>query len=250
MAAGPKENGFRPAVDPLFRSAAQVYGARVIATVLSGALDDGTAGLAYVKQNGGIAIVQDPNDAMYSDMPRNAVENVDVDYILPAPEIPQALTRLVHNAVAGEGEGEVNEHPNEHVALIRHTKTEQESGTCSNAPSIFTCPDCGGVLWEINEGNVIRYRCHVGHLYTSTSMLSKQSEALEAALWTAVRALEESASLSRRLATRMRNHQQTTTAARYEKQADDAEQRAGLIREVIGNTHARPISGTVEEGNP
>lgn len=150
LARGPKENSHRPAVDPLFRTAARVYGSRVVGIVLSGTLDDGTAGLLAVKQQGGIAIVQNPEEAMYSGMPANAIESVDVDHILPVAEIASVLVDLIHKSVE-TGEATVS-----HDMEMETDIAELELGAMQvldnrpGTPSPFACPDCNGVLWEID----------------------------------------------------------------------------------------------------
>lgn len=231
---GPKENGFRPAIDPLFRTAARTYKGRVIGVILSGSLDDGTSGAAIVKAHGGIVIAQDPEEALFGDMPRNAIENVAVDYIVPSAEIPSLLVRLVNEPVSEEEVGlmpdEIDMLENE---LVQQDKALLEQGKRPGEPSVITCPDCGGVLWEIDEGELLRFRCHVGHAYSVESLMAGQTDALELALWTAARALEEKASLARRMAARMRRNKSELTAARFESQANDTEERAMLVRQVL-----------------
>ncbi|MCA1554007.1 MAG: chemotaxis protein CheB, partial [Chloroflexi bacterium] len=217
-----------------FRSAAHRYGARVVSVVLSGSLDDGTAGTYSVKTHGGITIVQDPNEALYADMPRNALENVAVDYVLPVAEIAALLERLSREP---ESEKAMNQAADETQAreteIIRTDILAQRRGERSGLPTVMTCPECGGVVWELEQGELIHYRCHVGHTYTAASMLAAQTDALEAALWTAVRALEESATLARRLATRSRQRRHTLAEQRFDSQADQAETRADVIRKVL-----------------
>jgi two-component system chemotaxis response regulator CheB len=230
---GPKENGFRPAIDPLFRSAARAYGAHVIGVILSGSLDDGTAGLQDIKSHGGVAIVQDPQDCLYDGMARSAIENVSVDYILPISAIGPKLACLAEEPTQQGGITMQIEERLRDSEIVQNDRDDQELGKRSGEPSIFTCPECGGVLWEMDEGDVIRFRCHVGHRYSAESMFSAQGEMLEAALWTAVRALEESVSLSHRMTTRMKRAGQHGSAERFERQAREASQRADLIRKVL-----------------
>jgi two-component system chemotaxis response regulator CheB len=163
---GPRENGHRPAIDPLFRSAARNYGPRVVGVVLSGALDDGTAGLLAVKRAGGVAIVQNPDDALVPSMPRNALSVVKADYVLPASEMGLVLERLVNEPVP---EAPVAEADRE-VAV--------EPDAAMGKPSGLGCPDCGGALWEVEDGQLIRYRCRVGHAYAPETLSAKQLESL------------------------------------------------------------------------
>jgi two-component system, chemotaxis family, protein-glutamate methylesterase/glutaminase len=230
---GPKENNARPAIDATFRTAARNYGPRVIGVVLSGALDDGTAGLAAIKERGGITVVQDPDDALFPDMPRNAMEAVKVDYCLPAREIAPLLVRLALEPVKEEAAPPVPEEmqkESEIEAMDMGTiEDEEKPGT----PSVFGCPECGGVLWELQDGELLRFRCRVGHAFGSEGLLSAQTEALDTALWSAFRALEENAALCWRLAKQARKNQRTKSAKIFEQRAEAAEQQAGAIRRVL-----------------
>lgn len=231
LAHGPKENGFRPAIDPLFRTAAVAYGSRVIGVVLSGTLDDGTAGLASVKERGGLAVVHDPDDALYSGMPLSAIENVAVDYVAPASDLASILMHLV-NEPAQEGESMSNDMEMEaDIAELDEAamKDEKRPGT----PSRFTCPECSGVLWELDEDDLLRFRCRVGHAYSAESLLSGQFNGVEAALWAALRALDENISLSKQLAARLRKRGHERSAARFEEQAKVTEGRAETLRQVL-----------------
>jgi two-component system, chemotaxis family, protein-glutamate methylesterase/glutaminase len=229
---GPKENRHRPAVDPLFRSAARWYGPRVIGIVLTGALDDGTAGLLSVKKRGGIAIVQDPNDAMCGDMPRSAMEIVKVDHVVPLDDIPELLTKLVAVQVAENGAGRSRRLKKEtqitelNMAVI---EDEDHPGT----PSPFGCPECGGVLWELDEEGMLRFRCRVGHAFTIRSLRVEQSEQVEGALWAAMRALEEGASLAKRMAERAAREKHKGLERRYLDRAGYKMEQAAVLRKLI-----------------
>ena len=232
VARGPRENGHRPAADALFRTAARSYGRRVVGVVLSGVLDDGTAGLMAVKQAGGTAVVQRPDDALYSGMPQNALDHVAVDYCLPVADIPALLARLATEPVPGDdpklsadAEMEADMAELEPGATHAH----ERPGT----PSAFGCPDCGGVLWELHDGDLMRFRCRVGHAWSSESLLAKQSDGLEAALWVALRALEEQAALSDRMAKRASGRGQEATAGTFREQAQDATRHAEAVRQVL-----------------
>jgi len=171
---GPRENGFRPAVDPLFRTAARQLGSRVIGVILSGAMSDGTYGLSTIKHHGGVTIVQDPNDAVIASMPQSAIDHVDVDYVLRAGEIAGQIVRSARQ-IAEVPEGEVDmprdkavepQQPREERLLQPPETTEvQDMNELFGPPSGLTCPDCGGALWQVPEGRVVRYQCHVGHQY-------------------------------------------------------------------------------------
>src|SRR5207245_906078 len=174
---GPRENRHRPAIDPLFRSAAAAAGARVIGVILSGSLDDGTAGLLAIKRGGGIAVVQDPSDALHASMPESAIENVDVDFVLPLRELPGKLTELLKQEVtASEMPAKTLEVMDmENRIAEMDGKTMQEDAR-PGQPSAFSCPDCGGVLWEIHDGDYVPFRCRVGHAFSPESMLASQND--------------------------------------------------------------------------
>jgi two-component system, chemotaxis family, protein-glutamate methylesterase/glutaminase len=231
LARGPHENGHRPAVDPLFRSAAREYATRVAGVVLSGTLDDGTAGLLAIKSRGGVAIVQHPEEALYPGMPNNAIEHVEVDHVLPAAGIAGTLARLAREPVP---------EPADPVAAELKAEVELEGfsmeaigGGNPGRASGFSCPDCNGVLWEIQDGGLVRFRCRVGHAWSPESLLTQQSEALEGALWVALRALEERAAMAIRLAEPARRRGHMITATRFGEQAQEARQAAGLVRRLL-----------------
>lgn len=248
---GPKENRHRPAVDPLFRSAARVYGSRVVGVILTGALDDGTAGLLTVKRRGGIAVVQDPDDALYPGMPASALANVEVDYRLPLSSIGPLLVRL-----ASEQVEELAQYPASKDLEMETMLAEMDLDTLYNneragRPSAFSCPECGGVLWEIGDGDLLRFRCRVGHAFSVQSILAEQSETLEKALWAALKTLEESANLSRRLAERAHERGHGLTARQFEEKVQEAERHATVIRQLLlrGEATATPSTTNNEMKN-
>jgi two-component system chemotaxis response regulator CheB len=251
------ENGFRPAVDVLFRSAARSYGARVVAVVLTGNLDDGTAGLAAVKRHGGVAVVQDPAEADYPGMPASAVRNVDIDYVLPLGEIPGVLVglcdRLAAEAVpAAEAAGAAEAARGAGAAASAAAagnpghaggdggaavmKEQLERGADHEAgsrPSGFTCPLCGGSLWHNEEGNHEHFRCRTGHAFSPDSLFALQSKSTEAALWEALRALEENAALSGRLARQTRGGPHAADQERFRTRQRAAERHAEELRRIL-----------------
>lgn len=230
LSTGPLENGHRPAVDTLFRTAARAGGERVIGIVLSGSLDDGTAGLIAIRQRGGICIVQDPDDAIVGDMPRHAREHVEVDYCLPVAGMPQLLERLVSEPLSGRSPGGSPTQEREtRIALRRDHEVILPPGD----PSAFGCPTCGGVLWEVQENGLLRFRCRVGHAFGTEALQAEQQSALEGALWAALRALEEQASLTRRMGTRSREQGHDKSADRYDQRAQSSEVQAKLVREAL-----------------
>ena len=242
LSRGPRENGHRPAADPLFRSAAWSFGPRVIGVVLSGNLDDGTAGLQAVKLRGGLAVVQHPDDALCSGMPQNALENVTVDHVVPVADMAALLVRLAHEPVNEEAERTMAQEEELELETEMADMDPNALGRSDllGAPSAFSCPDCGGSLFELHDAKLVRYRCRVGHAYAPESLAAAQSQAVEDALWTALRALKERAALARRLAERMKGHGAERATERYEEQARDAEQHAAVIRELIEHGAGRP----------
>jgi two-component system chemotaxis response regulator CheB len=230
---GPRENGNRPAVDPMFRSAALAYGPRVIGVVLSGNLDDGTSGLLAIKRRGGTAVVQEPDDAMFPSMPQSAIDHVAVDHVVRLEDLGGLLAELAIRPTQEEeivpADDAKKETEYTEVDLARIEDAADHPGVL--AP--FGCPDCGGTLWELRDGQLVRFRCRVGHAWTSEALLSSQSETLDAALWTALRALEESAALSQQLADRSRRRGNSRLAERFADNAQLATRRAETIRDVL-----------------
>jgi two-component system chemotaxis response regulator CheB len=205
--------------------------------VLTGALNDGTVGLRDIKRRGGVAVVQDPDDALFSGMPRSALEHVKVDHCLPLSEIPPLLARVVYEEIPAVEKGAYPV-PDDMELEDRMTRIDQT--TPANVeklghPSGFTCPECEGPLWEMRDEDVLRFRCRVGHAYTAESMLSGKTEALEAALWTALNTLEEGAQMSRRLAAESRTRGHEHAAARFEERARKTREQADLIRQALDN---------------
>jgi two-component system chemotaxis response regulator CheB len=231
---GPRENGFRPAIDPLFRTAARELGPRVIGVILSGALADGTFGLSVIKHHGGVAIVQDPEDAIIASMPLNAIRYVNVDRVLPAAEIGGAIEQLT--SVDQEPEGDV-EMPRRKDELEPQLLSEETNVAAMQErfgpPSALTCPDCGGALWEVQDGRVVRYQCHVGHQYAPDNLEDSQRDVIDGALWSAVRVLEEHAALKLRMAERAAAGGLMTVSQGFAEGARDAHEQAQRIRTVL-----------------
>jgi two-component system chemotaxis response regulator CheB len=233
LTRGARENHMRPAIDPLFRSAARAYGRRVVGVILTGGLSDGTAGLLAVRGAGGVAIVQDPAEAAVASMPRNAHEIAGADQVLPVAAIPAALVRLAREPLPQEGASTMAD-PIEHLpGRVTEDMTEQQQGRKRGLLSVFTCPECGGAMWQVDEPALTRFRCHVGHSYYGETLLAEQSEALEAALWTAVRTFREQTLLARQLAARERVLGNPAAAERFDDQARLADQYAQLIEEKL-----------------
>jgi two-component system chemotaxis response regulator CheB len=234
IAKGPKENRFRPALDPLFRSAAYVYGPRVIGVVLSGALDDGTSGLWAVKLRGGTAIVQEPADAKVRGMPLSALANVKVDYKLPADEIGGLLGRLAREEAAPaialpERERQRIEHE---IRIAEQHDALEENIMNFGELSPLTCPECRGVLTALRDGQILRFRCHTGHAFSSGSLLEAASEQNEACMWDAVRALDETVMLLNSLGQELAKSGDTRAAELCFDRAREAHERSQPLREA------------------
>jgi two-component system, chemotaxis family, protein-glutamate methylesterase/glutaminase len=231
LTRSPPEGGHRPAVDTLFRTAARFHGARVVGVVLSGALDDGTAGLVAVKQRGGVAVVQDPEEAICADMPRNALENLQVDHCLPTAEIAALIGKLAHEKVELHSPIPLLLEQETNIALGRRREGEKPPGE----PSEFACPACGGVLNEVHDGHILRFRCRVGHAYGLASLGAEQQDQLEAALWAALRALEDQAALHDRLAKRARDRGHSRSAIHFDRTGAAAREHAKKVRDVLSH---------------
>ena len=231
LTRGPKENGHRPALDPLFRTAAHAYGPRVVGVVMSGNLNDGTAGLLTVKQRGGVAVAQSLETALYPGMPRSAMDHIAVDYVLAPAEIPALLTELalqpplIVEVEPVDPDFAVDQEADQ-IALADRKVQPGE-------PSTMACPECHGVLWEFKDQELVRFRCRVGHAYSDEALLVHQTEQLEAALWTALRALEEHSALAKRLAVRASTRGHAHSASAFTEQAMDAEHHASVVRNVL-----------------
>ncbi|WAS87603.1 chemotaxis protein CheB [Corallococcus sp. NCRR] len=232
---GPKENGHRPAVDPLFRSAASAHGPRVVGVVLTGALDCGTSGLMAVKREGGLAVVQDPRDALCPDMPRSVLEYVAVDHCVPLEDMGTLLTRLVEAPAAPRTRKRSRQVETEVKAMkVDIPSMDDPPAPMEYAkPSYYGCPDCGGVLFELEEGHLLRFRCRTGHAYTAQALAGSQQNQLDGALWAALRALEENASLARRMAAQARERGHDRSALRFEERARTAEAQVQLLRQAV-----------------
>ncbi|MCA1598864.1 MAG: chemotaxis protein CheB, partial [Chloroflexi bacterium] len=207
LTRGPRENRLRPAADPLFRSAARAYGPRVAGVVLSGTMDDGSLGLRAIAAHGGVTIVQDPTEALFDGMPRAALRQARIEYTLAVDDIALVLARLARGADEDEAErggamvNAINDRDDDEVArdVIRRDMRAQARDERSAATTVYTCPECGGTLWQVDHTGATRFYCHVGHSYGAEALLGQMSEELEAALWRAVRLLEEKATLTRQL---------------------------------------------------
>lgn len=253
---GPKENLHRPSIDALFRSAALWAGSRTIGVILTGARDDGAAGMRAIKQRGGIAIVQDPEEASFPSMPLSVLQRLKVDYSLPLREIAPLLYRLSRQPAEEEGRYAVPENIEIETRIAQQDMEAHEliaSVEKLGKISKLTCPDCHGALWEIHDEDMLRFRCHVGHAFSADSLNNGQHQMLETALWSAVRALEEQLILARRMVERARNANQMRAIKVFERRAQEAETHSSAIRQVLlrgekGDTAEPPTQDRDEVG--
>jgi two-component system chemotaxis response regulator CheB len=233
LSHGPHENRARPAIDLLFRTAARSYGRRVVGVILTGSLGDGAAGLLAVRMAGGVAVVQDPFDAVVGSMPRTALEVAGADHVLPLDQIAPLLVKLACETTSAAGVRPMPDPLDQVPQRVNHDMAAQEQGDRRGQLSVYTCPECGGALWQVDESALARFRCHVGHAYYGEALLEEQSEALEAALWTAVRTFKEKTVLARQLARQALDQGKPEVAARFDEDAALAERYGLLIEEYL-----------------
>ncbi len=225
---GPKENRFRPSVDALFRSAAYVYGPRVIGIVLSGALNDGTSGLWSVKRLGGVSIIQEPDEATFPDMPVNVKEYVEVDYIVPVDKMGLLLAKLSTEKAAKKPDNTEEE--------MKRLKMEVIIATPHNAFELgilgmgelttFTCPECHGALVRLLEGKIIRFRCHTGHAFTASALLAGITTVVEENLWQAMRGMEEGTLLLQQIGKHFEDNNNKAAGKKFLKKTLETAERA------------------------
>lgn len=241
---GPRENRMRPAVDALFRSAAIAYGPRVIGVVLTGWLDDGSAGLLAIKDRGGMAIVQDPAEAVAPSMPAHAAAGVAVDHCCPVAEIAPLLVR--HDPLPPGSAPAIPPLLDVEHRLTAMTAFPAREGELAQlgTPTALTCPECGGVLVEVHDRRVLRYRCRAGHAWAAGNLLHSLAEAREAALLSALRMLAEEAALARRMAERARAQGDPAGPA-LDARADGLATSAEALRRHI---RAAPVPRRQENG--
>jgi two-component system chemotaxis response regulator CheB len=233
---GPHENLARPAIDPLFRSAAASFGSRAVGVVLSGALSDGAAGLQAIKRCGGVAVVQDPADALNASMPRSAMRHVDVDHVCRIDDMARRLARL-----ACEPAGPTPDIPLDirvEAAIAAQELSDMRVDDMLGTPCRFTCPECHGALWEIEDESMLRFRCHVGHAFVADTVLASQGEEIDRLLGTLLRSHQERAALAQRLAEHERANDRHALAQHLEKRARDYEHDVEIMRKLLRSDEA------------
>ena len=226
----------RPAVDVLFRSAAVAMGPRVIGVVLSGMLDDGTAGLWAIKSMKGMALVQDPDEALYPSMPDSALQHVAVDFVGPATALASEIVRLTGEAAAPaprEDAVEASQRQRLETLIANEGNALQHGVMNLGKVSQYTCPDCHGVLVEIEEGAIVRFRCHTGHAFSIKTLLAEIDGAIDHGLWDTIRAAEERVLLLRQLCSLEQNGGSQDALARREQQITDAEKSIEVLKRLV-----------------
>jgi two-component system chemotaxis response regulator CheB len=244
LARGPRENGHRPAIDPLFRTAAASYDSHVAGVILSGTLDDGTVGLRAVKEAGGATLVQDPDDALYRDMPANAIAYAEPDYVQTVEDLVDTLVRLTASDRRVAGTNGSMPDPDRPTAEPAPAPSAEIAQPGELVP--FSCPECGGTLWETAAGDTVSYRCRVGHAYTLNHLLAQHGDTVERALWSAYRALEERAAMSRRVSRRLGDRGRLESAERFERQAELSARQADDLKAVLDAFEAVPEEPATE----
>jgi len=232
LTRGPQENGHRPAVDVLFRSAARALGPRVAAVVLSGALDDGAAGAVAVAERGGLCLVQDPGEALYEGMPTSALGAVGSAKPCGVTEMPVVLEEWsgsLGDAPAGAPSGLLEMEAD----MAEMDPDALHDPVRPGVPAGLGCPDCAGALYQIEEGGLRRFRCRVGHAWSPESLLARQTIAMESALWMALRSLEDKAALNTEMALRAEDEGRTMTATRFTAAAAEAHRAAEMVRTLV-----------------
>ena len=239
---GPKENGHRPAIDPLFRSAARIYKSKVAGVILSGMLNDGVIGLTYVKANGGLSMVQDPDESLFGDLPRHAIHDVKIDFVAPISQLAQLLVEQVCDD-CDDAPTDPPELEEQSLDPTEMTVEELRELEAHRKPSAYTCPECNGTLFELNENGILNYRCRVGHAYTPENLEAHQAEELEAALWEALKSLEENLALSKKLLQRAKDSNRKTSSKYYADKVNTSQRRIELLRSVLTQTISTSQSG-------
>lgn len=234
LTRGPKECRSRPAIDALFRSAAAAYGHRVIGVVLPGTLDDGTAGLWAIKDHGGIALVQDPATAEYGSMPQSALEHVKVDAVLPLHALADEIVRQA-SVSSSTYRPETDLKNSVHIEnLIAMEGNGLQAGVMSLGKiSGYTCPDCHGVLVQVEEGLIVRFRCHTGHAFSLKTLLFEVNQSIDKGLWDTLRAVEERILLLRQMGLLAEKSGRSAVAAQSAQDAADAESKLKSLRELV-----------------
>ena len=257
LTVGPRENGHRPAIDVLFRSAARALDSRVVGVILSGTRDDGSAGLAVIKQSGGATIVQDPDEALYAGMPASAIANVPVDAIVKSDSVASTIVAMVKGEdPPPDATSELSPDPSPPAAEVNPSSAgpnpaRGEPYRVETEPVNAICPECGGVLSERPAAGVLRWECRVGHRYSPGTLVDAQADSVEAALWAAVRALDDRAILLARMSAQAEKRGQIRSARRFRRQSQAADEQAQIVRQALtgaAQTTLRRVEDDEDDG--
>jgi len=243
---GAKENRFRPAIDVLFRSAALAHEARVIGVILTGALDDGSSGLYAIKSRSGLAVVQDPDEAQFPSMPLNAIKTVKVDHIVPVAAMGELLVRLTSKPFKKPKRSPVSKQMESEVGIALGDNGRMREIMALGKFTPYTCPECHGALISLQEGRLTRFRCHTGHAYTLSHLMSELTQHTENAIMNALRAVEETQLLMSDMQKQLRDNKKPEVAKLLETKLKQAEKRAALIKQAA--TENEVISQDILEG--
>jgi two-component system chemotaxis response regulator CheB len=227
---GPAEGRWRPSINASFRSAAAAKNSHCIGIVLTGMLDDGTTGMDAIRRCGGFTIVQDPDEADYPNMPRAVLNKMKVDRCLPLSGIPAAITEYITSNPAPRAVPEDVRIENQILELVA---TEADRLRPLGEPALFSCPECGGGLWEIKSGQVSRYRCHIGHGYTEHELLQGQQNSIESTLWVALRVMEEKRNLLQKIATQEQEQGLYALSGDHHKRAEEMHRHIHRLKDLI-----------------
>jgi two-component system chemotaxis response regulator CheB len=234
LGSGPAENRWRPSIDVLFRSAAAHHGEKVIGIILTGYLNDGTSGMLAIKRSGGCCIVQDPNEAEYPDMPLSVLESMEADYCVSLNKMGETIQQVINTR-------EVQGIPPPHDVVTEAEIAEKVAIDINLVSDLgeyakFSCPDCGGGLWQVKDDKIDRYRCHVGHAYSRDNLLHKHSEQLEATLWVALRMMEERRNLLNSISEKENGKGLQRLGQSHKQRAEDIEVHIQKLKEVLFST--------------
>ena len=228
---GPEENRWRPSIDVLFRSAAVAYGNHAIGVIITGLLDDGMAGMVSIKKCGGICIVQDPNEAEYPEMPLSVLNRVEADYCISLADMGFTLEHLTRNGLVQNSS--IPDEIRKEAEIAENVATGAPNVAPLGEQTVYTCPDCGGNLWNITHDNVSRYRCHIGHSYSENDLIVKQASQLESTLWVALRMMEDRKNLLGKLGRDSRKRGAITIATAHEEKEKELQRHIEKLKEIL-----------------
>jgi two-component system chemotaxis response regulator CheB len=227
---GPAEGRWRPSINASFRSAAAAGNSHCIGIILTGMLDDGAVGMDAIRRCGGYTIVQDPVEADYPNMPLAVLHKMKVDRCLSLADIPSAITEFIATNPPSQSVPDDIRIEND---LLEQVATEADRLRPLGEPSLFSCPECGGGLWEIKSGDVIRYRCHIGHGYTDHELLQGQQNDIESTLWVALRVMEEKRNLLQKIARTEKEQGLNALSEDHYRRAGEMHHHVDRLKELI-----------------